>query len=226
MPTTSLDTPISDTDTDARESRPRILLVIGHPHANSLGHALANAYSEAAVAGGAEVRVHDLAELRIPHTSDRTQLRAMDGDTSALDPTVQQLIADLRWAQHVVIEFPMWWGTYPAVLKEYLDRVFLSGVAYRYSRTSLAHRLLKGRTARILMTADGPSWWNALVYQNAAEVSLSRAVFGYSGVRMRGISRFPMVRFSTPERRAGWLRKAARLGARDARMRVPVARNS
>ncbi|QNO38370.1 NAD(P)H-dependent oxidoreductase [Protaetiibacter sp. SSC-01] len=209
--TSPTDTGTATTNHDPR----RILVVIGHPIAGSLNHALAAAYVEHA-RPAAEVRVHDLAAIRIPHTDAREQLRAWDGDTTPLEPVVRELIDDLVWAEHVVILFPQWWGTYPAALKAYLDRVVLSGVAFRYRTGQIPRRLLAGRTARILMTADGPAWWNRMRYRNAAETSLARATLEYCGIRVRGITRFMKVRFSTPEQRAGWIREAGRLGARDA----------
>lgn len=213
MPTTQLDQPRSDAGTTGAR---RILVVIGHPLADSLNHALADAYITAARAGGGDVRVHDLAGVRFARTDAIEQLRAWNGDTSPLDPVVRGLIDDLVWSEHVVILFPQWWGTYPAALKDYLDRVFLSGVAFRYKKGQIPIRMLTGRTARILMTADGPGWWNRMTYRNAAETSLARATLGYCGVKVRGITRFMKVRFSTPEQRAGWLRTTAALGAKDA----------
>lgn len=195
----------------------RILVVIGHPIADSLNHAFAASYVDAARDAGAEVRIHDLARIRLPHPETRDELRARDGDTSALDPEIQRLTADLRWAEHVTVFFPQWWGTYPGALSSYLDRVFLSGVAFRYRTGQIPTRLLTGRTARILMTADGPGWWNRMSYRNAAETSLARATFAYCGMRTRGITRFMRVRFSSPARRESWLRDAARVGRRDAR---------
>ncbi len=197
-------------------SRRRILVVIGHPIAGSLNHALASAYTDAVRVAGADVRTHDLAAIRLPHPDSRDQLRAWHGDTSTLDPTVQTLIDDLLWSEHLVVFFPQWWGTYPAILKAYLDLVFLSGVAFRYKKGQIPHRMLTGRTARIVMTADGPGWWNSSRYRNAAETSLTRATFEYCGMRVRGITRFMKVRFSTPAQRAGWLRRAGALGTADA----------
>lgn len=211
-------------DTDNPETARRILVVIGHPIRDSLTHALAHAYTDAARTNASEVRVHDLAGERIPPTDSRDQLRVRDADTSHLAPVVRGFIDDLGWAEHVVVFFPQWWGTYPAVLKEYLDRVMLSGVAFRHKKWQLPHRMLSGRTARILMTADGPAWWNRMRFRNAAETSLARATFEYCGVRVTGIARFMQVRFSTPERRDGWLRRTAALGARDARVRVRARR--
>jgi putative NADPH-quinone reductase len=219
---TATHTPTTPAPRGADAGARRILVVVGHPIRDTLNHALAHAYTDAAHTNGAEVRVHDLAGERIPSTENTDQLRVRHGDTAHLAPIVRRYIDDLRWAQHVVVLFPQWWGTYPAVLKEYLDRVVLSGVTFRNRRGLLPLRMLTGRTARILMTADGPGWWNRMRYRNAAETSLARATFEYCGVRMAGVTRFMKVRFSTPERRAGWLVRAAALGARDARGRTAV----
>lgn len=219
----AVDTPHRDATADTAR---RILVIIGHPIPGSLNHALARAYADAADAHGAAVRVHDLAEARIPATDSREQLRVRDGATEHLPPLVRGYINDVTWAQHIVVFFPQWWGTYPAVLKDYLDRVVLSGVAFRYRTGQLPHRLLTGRTARIVMTADGPAWWNRMRYRNAAETSLARATFGYCGVRVAGVTRFMKVRFSTLPQREGWLLRAAALGARDSRTRAGAGRRS
>jgi NAD(P)H dehydrogenase (quinone) len=198
-------------------SASRILVVVGTPLAGSLVHALADAYVTAARDRGAEVRVVDFAVDPIPdHPRDRNELRAPRSERDLpLDPQVAAYLADLEWAEHVVILFPQWWGTYPAALKAYLDRVLLSGRVYRY-RGRLWDRLLTGRTARLVMTLDSPRLWNALVYRNAAETSLNRSVLWYTGIRSVGTTRFDEVRHSDPATRERWLRSMARLAARDA----------
>lgn len=204
---------------------PRTLVVIGHPIPGSFNHALADRY----VAGlralspetpEHEVRVADLAADHFPH-DPRTaaDVRAPEGDTSHLDDRIAGWVEDLRWAEHLVFFFPQWWGTYPAVLKAFLDRVMLSGVAYRRGRGHVSERLLGGTTARVFMTMDAPVLWNALVYRNAAETSLTRATLTFCGVKTVGLTRFAKVRFSTPEKREAWLDVAERLGSNDAGLR-------
>ncbi|MFF2272835.1 NAD(P)H-dependent oxidoreductase [Agromyces sp. NPDC058136] len=204
----------------------RVLVIIGHPNAGSFTHALAAAYAAGAVGGAGvaggpsaaadELRVIDLAERAFdPLPPDRAALRAPGGDTGHLEPRIRGFIADVDWAEHLVFFFPQWWGTYPAVLKAFLDRVMLSGTAFAYGRGHVSTRLLGGRTARLVMTMDSPAAWNRFVYRNAAETSLKQATLAYCGVRTIGITRFTPVRFSTPERRAGWLETAGRLGERD-----------
>lgn len=215
----------------------RTLVIIGHPHRGSFTHALAERYvgglraagpaagrAGDASGAGSEVRVIDLAEREfalIP--DDRAALRAPGGDTAHLEPSIRGFVDDVAWAEHLVFFFPQWWGTYPAVLKAFLDRVMLSGTAFAYGRGHVSTRLLGGRTARIVMTMDSPLAWNRLVYRNAAETSLARATLAYCGIRTIGISRFTPVRFSTAERRAAWLAGVQRLGERDA-TRLPRVR--
>jgi NAD(P)H dehydrogenase (quinone) len=197
----------------------RILVVVGTPLPDTLTHALAAAYLEGAREAGAEVRVIDLAHDPIPgHPRTRDQLRVPRTEADvALDPEVARYLDDVRWADHLVILHPQWWGTVPAALKAFIDRVFLSGGTFRYrQRSALSERLLIGRTARVVMTMDSPRLWNRLVYRNAAETSLTRATLGYCGVKTVGVTRFASVRFSDDTARTAWLGRVRALGAKDA----------
>lgn len=198
---------------------PRILVVIGTPLAGSLNHALAASYVAAAREGGADVRVVDLAADPVPAVpSSRGELRAPRTDDDVpLTPDVSAYVADVEWADHVAIFFPQWWGSYPGALKTWIDRVFLSGFAFRYRPTGrLWDKLLTGRTARIVMTMDSPVFWNAWVYRNAAIRSLQKATLEYCGIRVRGVTRLAEVRHRADADRARWVGGMASLGATDA----------
>ncbi|WP_082561955.1 NAD(P)H-dependent oxidoreductase [Microbacterium sp. Root61] len=198
---------------------PRILVVIGTPLAGSLNHALAHSYADAARAGGAEVRVVDLARDDVPrHPSLRDELRMprTDADMPLADD-VAAYIDDVAWADHLAFFFPQWWGSYPAVLKAWIDRVFVSGFAFRYrERGSLWDKLLTGRTARIVMTMDSPGIWNAWTYRDAAIRSLRSATLQYCGIRVRGVTRLAEVRHRTDADRTRWIDGMASFGATDA----------
>lgn len=196
---------------------PRILVIIGTPLQDSLIHALAAAYESGAA--GAEIRVIDLARDEIPgHPTDRNELRAPRNENDLpLDPAVARYVETLAWADHVTFIYPQWWGTYPAALKAFVDRVFLANTAFRYRPAGkLWDKLLTGRTARVVMTMDSPNFWNRLVYRNASETSLSRAILGYCGIRTTGTTRFSEVRHRSDAVRAGWLTQMQALGAKDA----------
>ncbi|MEV7693116.1 NAD(P)H-dependent oxidoreductase [Microbacterium sp. NPDC089189] len=198
----------------------RILIVVGTPIADSLNHALARSYADAARSAGADVRVIDLAVVDAPsHPQSRDEVRMPRSVADApLDPVAAAAIEDVGWAEHLVFFFPQWWGTYPGALKVFIDRVFLSGFAFRYRPSGrLWDKLLTGRTARIVMTMDSPRAWNRLVYRGAAETSLRRAVLGYCGIRTVGVTRFAEVRHRDAATRSAWIARVAALGARDAR---------
>jgi NAD(P)H dehydrogenase (quinone) len=202
----------------------RILVVIGHPIAGSLSHALARSYADAARQGGADVRVVDLAHDAVPeHPSAHVELKypRTDADTP-LPAAIAAQADDVAWAHHLVFFFPQWWGSYPAALKSYIDRVFLAGFAFRYRPEGrLWDKLLTGRTARIVMTMDSPVFWNAWVYRDAAIRQLRNATLEYCGIKVRGVTRLSEVRHRSEADRARWLRGMASFGATDAESVVP-----
>lgn len=200
-------------------TEPRILVVVGTPLPDTLVHALAASYESGARAGGGEVRVIDLARDPIPgHPRSREQLRAPRGpEDRQLDEHIAGYVGDVHWADHIVLVYPQWWGTYPAALKAFIDRVILSGSAFRYAPVGRGwEKLLAGRTARLVMTMDSPVWWNRFGYRNASETSLTRAILGYCGVKTIGVSRFSEVRHRSHEVRAAWLAQVRALGEKDA----------
>lgn len=199
---------------------PRTLVVVGTPVPGSFTHALADAYARGLrAAGESDVVVRDLATTDLPHDPPaRSALRAPGGATDHLELVVAELVDEMLAAEHVVVIFPQWWGGQPAVLKGWLDRVVLSGVAFRATGAGLPEKLLRGRTARVVMTMDSPPLWNLLVYRDSAVVQLTRATFWYTGIKVVGVDRLSVVKTSTPERRASWLARLEARGRRDARL--------
>ena len=197
----------------------RIVIVIGHPFAGSFSHALAEKYRETATAAGSEVKVIDLASVTfeaIPRNLNEVRVRGID-QLDELEPAVAAMVRDLNWADHIVFFYPVWWGTFPVVLKAFIDRTVLSGVAFRYGKTGTKwEKLWRGKTARIVLTMDAPPFWHKLTYRAPGENALRWATLWYVGVKTIGITRFAPIRFSTPEIREKWLTVASALGSKDA----------
>ncbi|MDN4480238.1 NAD(P)H-dependent oxidoreductase [Demequina muriae] len=200
---------------------PRILVVIGTPLADTLNHSLAASYVDAARIAGADVRVIDLASDPIPdHPRTRDELRAPRTEEDVpLDPAVADYVEAVEDADHLVFFFPQWWGTYPAAFKAWVDRVLLSGAVFRYHRTGQGwDKLLKGRTARIVMTMDSPSWWSRFVYRDAGVRALRTATLWYCGIKTVGVTRVPLVRHRGERPLTRAIAAMARLGTADARV--------
>lgn len=196
----------------------RVTLIIGHPRSGSFNHGIAAAYVKAAVSQGAEVRVIDLAEISFDlSTGDLHQLHAHGPqELGHLPVEIQSMIADVTWADHLVFVHPVWWGTYPAALKGFIDRVFLSGVVFKYGKTGRTwDKFLKGRTARVLSTMDAPGLFDRYWYRSPARNSLRRSLLWYCGVTRVRTATFTPVRGSTAEQRQKWLDTVAAFAIRD-----------
>lgn len=188
----------------------RILLIQGHPDPapTHLGHALAAAYAEGAAAGGHEVRTVTVATLDFPLLRS-----AQAWEEGALPPGLAAAQADIAWAEHLVLVFPLWLGDMPALLKGFLEQVARPGFAFKGERTNpFMHKGLSGRSARIVVTMGMP----ALVYQwffRAHSVRLlERNILGFVGIAPIAHTLIGGVGGLKAPGAGGWLARLRKLG--------------
>lgn len=191
----------------------KTLVIIGHPNTSSFCNALANHYAQAAQANGAEVEVLDLATLQFdPHLHTGFQ------HEQPLEPDLQRAQRLITWSDHICIVTPTWWGSMPALLKGFIDRVFLPGFAFKYrSGSMLPEQLLKGRSGRLILTTDTPPLLLQYFMGDPSARILGRNVLQFCGVRPVRASRFGPIRGTTPEQRTKYLNAAEALARKDHR---------
>lgn len=126
----------------------RMAVICGHPRDGSLCEGIAEAYADAALAAGHPVKMIRLHELEFD-PNERGQ---------PLEPALEAVQQEILDADHLVIVSPVWWGSVPALLKGFLDRVFRPEFAFREREEGGWEGLLGGRTADLLMTMDTPQW--------------------------------------------------------------------
>ncbi|QIB42177.1 NAD(P)H-dependent oxidoreductase [Streptomyces aureoverticillatus] len=150
------------------KKKKKILVVSAHPDPASLNTALTDFAVDHLRAAGHEVRLSDLYAMKWKATIDADDFTDHSADerlhvmaASERATLAGRLSADVaaeqekvRWADAVVLQFPMWWFAPPAILKGWIDRVFTSGFGYGpkvpppYSEGPLA-----GRRALLSVTA-------------------------------------------------------------------------
>lgn len=184
-----------------------ILVLDAHPDAGSFNAAMAEAYARGA--GARRLALRDLAFDPV--------LRGGFRRGQALEPDLLAARAAIEAAAHVVIVTPVWWGSLPALLKGFIDRVFLPGWAFAHSDRGLPDGLLAGRTARVISTMDSPWWWYWLKHGRAAHRSLVQATLHYVGIGRVAETTIYRLRHLTQPQRAGWLARADADGRADAR---------
>lgn len=90
-----------------------------------------------------------------PFKPQAAQLRAVEDGT--LDATVKAHLARLLAADLLVLSFPMWWFSLPAILKGWVDRVFVMGAVFGGDYGLFGDAALAGKRAMLLFTTGGPS---------------------------------------------------------------------
>lgn len=199
----------------------KLLIVLGHPRTASLCGALAGAFAEGARQAGAEVRQLDLATLDF------------DPDVRSVSPRQQALEGDLQmardliaWAEHLVFVYPTWWGTTPALLKGFLDRVLTEGFSFKTCEGGTGYQgLLNGRSAQLITTMDTPPLIHRFIYRQPGRNAMARATLGFCGIRPVRCLVFGSVKDASAQQRQQWLERARRQGQQLKRGRVtPVER--
>ncbi|MEO1035629.1 MAG: NAD(P)H-dependent oxidoreductase [Pseudomonadota bacterium] len=190
----------------------KIALLQGHPDpaGGHLCHALAESYLDGARQAGHEIANIEIAALEFPLLRTQADWHRGQGATPPGLLTAQQQCVD---AQHIVIVFPLWLGTLPALLKGFFEQAFRPGVALSYGE-SLPAPLFKGKSARIVVTMGMPSIAYRLYYRAHGVKNLERSILRFAGVKPVRTSLFGMVEQRPDTRRQAWLTTMRRLGQR------------
>jgi putative NADPH-quinone reductase len=188
----------------------RILVINGHP--DPLRHHLCTAFAEAYIEGasgaGHEIRRIDVAGLQFPML--RSQAEFEKGN---LPEELRVAAEDIQWAEHLVFVFPLWLGTMPALVKAFLEQVARPGIAFEYGADRKAIKmLLKGRSARLIVTMGMPALVYRLWFMSHGIATLRRGILNFVGVRPVRESLFGMVDNVGDEKRRKWLSQVKQLG--------------
>jgi len=189
----------------------KILVVLGHPHPGSFNHALAERVVSTLAASGHEVTFHDLYAESFDPVITAAEI-ASDGP---VDPKIARHCEELAAAEGIVVIHPNWWGQPPALLKGWIDRVVLPGVAYRFLEgdkgEGIPEGLLKAKTAVVLNTSNTEAGREQEAFGDPLETLWVRCVFSLCGVEDVRRRTFSVVVTSSDEERAAWSDEAAEM---------------
>jgi NAD(P)H dehydrogenase (quinone) len=192
-----------------------VVVIDGHPHKGSLCAALAQEHAQGLREGGASVEVLALRDLHFDPV-----LWVGYSDHQDLEPDLKAAQALISAASRVVVVAPVWWGSVPALLKGFLDRTLERGWAFRYLPNGMAEGLLKGRSARVIMTTDSPGWYLRFIQGNPTANGLVRSTLKFCGLKPVDFTRIGPVHKADEAERAAWLAKVQAQGREDARRLV------
>jgi putative NADPH-quinone reductase len=110
----------------------RVILVVAHPCSDSFTMSVADAARRGLEQAGHHVLMLDLYGLGFRAAMNLDELRAYRAEADAPDPVAREHGELVREADVLVFVYPTWWSGLPAVLKGWLERVLVPGVAFEF----------------------------------------------------------------------------------------------
>lgn len=187
------------------KNRKKVLVIMGHPGLKSLTKSIADSYIKGA-RKNYEVRSIYLSRLKFDPI-----LHEGYNKIQKLEPDLIKAQKDIKWAEHIVFVYPLWWGMLPALLKGFLDRTLLPGYAFKYDKKGKLSKFLKGKTGSLIITAGGPKF----MYFFAGwiiNIPMNVAVLKFCGIKPKKQTFFTKVKRLSKEESEKIFEKAKILG--------------
>jgi NAD(P)H dehydrogenase (quinone) len=159
----------------------KIFILMGNPDKDeTMSNDFADVYEKEAIASGHEVKRLNLGDLQFDPI-----LHKGYKEIQALEPDLIQVQENMKWADHFVLVYPLWWSAMPALLKGMWDRMFIPGFAFHFHHDGMGwDKLLKGKTARvIILSKNWPILTRSLFGDFTNEIS--KALLGFAGYKVR-----------------------------------------
>ncbi len=197
-----------------------VLIINGNPKTESYCKELANAYERGAKSSKAKVKRIEIGALKF-----NPNLKEGYNEIMPLEKDLQKAQEDIKWADHIVFIYPIWWGYLPAVTKGFFDRIFVPRFAFSYRRNPtwekwfqddnlkssfISDGLLTPKTGRVIATSGGPRWFYDFLLSGAPNLVVKNLIFRFCGIKAKSMHVGWVER--SKERRKWGLRKVKALG--------------
>lgn len=185
----------------------KVFILLGHPDKDSFNCTLADEYQR-----GAEEARHEVRRVNISDMEFDPILHHGYRLIQELEPDLKAFQENMRWCEHFIVFYPSWWSTMPALLKGLFDRVWLSGFAYNFTSDFSWKKLLKGRSATIVVTSDSIPFAQTIIFGDTIN-ELKRGILWFAGFGPIYVRRFGFLKhFGGTLRRERIKRKVYNLG--------------
>lgn len=182
-----------------------LTVVYGHPYDKSFNAAIKDAILAALAKEGPEWSLIDLYADRFDPAVRAPEL-ALYAEGSTCDALAQKYMDILARTDRIVYIFPVWWGTEPAIVKGFHDKVLLKGFAWTYSQDGRLLPRLNIRRTTLFTTSEAPTATFSAYFTDYLPGHVFAAV-GMDGVSWHNFENIPR---STPEERSTFLELVAR----------------
>jgi len=168
----------------AETEKQHVLIVLAHPNPGSFNHAISKTVEERLIQKGHVVRVRDLYQMGfdpILSLEEWKRYESQSGETPA-DVVAEQ--AEIQWATHLILIYPTWWWSPPAMMKGYLDRVFTPVFAFEADVAGIRGKL-QDKKVSIIQTTGADE---IFIQENGMDESVRKlmgiGIFGFCGMQV------------------------------------------
>ncbi len=172
------------------ERKKRFLVVFGHGRRAGLGCELRDFVCDELAQAGFLCRLHNLLEdgfdpvLRLG--KDEVVARA---PRKSDDPLAHGYAEDVQWADIIVFLHPVWWFSMPAILKGWVDRILVEGIAIAQDEGNSPKGLLGNKGAVLVQTFGTNSLIEKTVFRGLAQRAWKKAIFLPTGLAVHACLR-------------------------------------
>jgi putative NADPH-quinone reductase len=190
-----------------------VCILQGHPHGGGahLCHAIADAYADGAKTAGAKIRRIDVGEMDIPLFRNPAEFGK---------PPVEAIVASqkaIKSSDHLVIIYPLWLGTMPAVVKAFFEQLCRNNFAIEAdAKGGWPRQHLKGKSARVIVTMGMPAMAYQMMFGAHGVRGFESSILGMSGIKPIRETLIGGVGSLSPSKTEALLARMRRLGKQQA----------
>jgi putative NADPH-quinone reductase len=163
-----------------------ILIIVAHPKEDSFSFAMANTYKENRESKGDSVEMLDL------YRDSHQQAFFMYEDANGLTTTesMKYYQVKITKADEIVFVFPYWWGSFPAILKNFFDWNLSKDFAFKYV-DSRPKGLLTDKTVKVFTTTGAPKFIYTITGANRRLKNMMKEqIIQFCGMKLDGFHIF------------------------------------
>ncbi|MCL2038231.1 NAD(P)H-dependent oxidoreductase [Candidatus Saccharibacteria bacterium] len=186
----------------------KVLVVLGHPDSKGFNNEIFDTFVKNIDRTKSDVKTLQLGKMKFDPVLRFGYRKFMKPDAEI--EKSQELV---KWADHIVFIYPIWWSSMPSLLKGWIDRVFTPGYAYNMKSFFRHDGHLAGRTAELIMTSDGPGFYYKFLAPTPTRL-MRNHILKLCGIKVKKVRIFGQTGTASSERKAKFLEKIAK-GARN-----------
>ena len=187
----------------------KIVIVVEHARKVTYCERLGQAYRDGAISNGHDATLFVLSKMFFDPI-----LHEGFSKEQPLEPDLADAQAAIGAADHLVVIFPLWFGTLPAILKGFIERIMQPGFAMKSDSSVRGYTpLLTGKSARVIITMGMPAWLYQTFFLSHGIRALQRNIFKFTGFSPVRTTMFGMVHSATNDTISRWTDAMRRKGS-------------